>query len=137
MELFWGYGWFKGFKVSKSGKFWYSDSMDINELVLFKDDAGTNRVKMIARINENVHLYVMHPVYGENSILSLENNVWSNNVEEDNLKDLNNDVKGIFEDLNTLNNLADGTLDDLNNGIKGTFYDLDTLEDLNKEGPLI
>ena len=111
--------------------------MNINELVLLKDDGGTNRMKITTLINGNLHLYVMHPVYGENSILSLENNVWSNNVEEDNLKDLNNDVKGIFEDLNTLNNLADGTLDDLNNGIKGTFYDLDTLVDLNKEGPLI
>lgn len=44
---------------------WYYDAMDINELVLLKDDAGINRMKVIALINENVHLYVMHPVYGE------------------------------------------------------------------------
>lgn len=42
---------------------WYYDAMDINELVLLKDDARTNRMKLIASINGNMHLYVMHPVY--------------------------------------------------------------------------
>ncbi|XP_050887670.1 uncharacterized protein LOC127092818 [Lathyrus oleraceus] len=88
--------------------------MDINELVLLKDDAGINRMKLIALINGNVHLYVMRPVYGKESILSLENNVGPSSVEEDNLED--------------------DTLDDLNNGVKGTFDDFDTFEYLNNLG---
>lgn len=83
--------------------------MDINELVLLKDDAETNKMKFIALINGNVHLYVMHLVYREEPILSLENNVGTNGVEEDNLEDV--------------------TFDDLNNGVKGTFDDLGTFED--------
>lgn len=75
---------------------WYYGVMDINELVLLKDDAGINRMKLIALINGNVHLYVMYPVYGEDVIE--ENNVGPNGIEEDNLED--------------------GTLDDLNYGVK-------------------
>lgn len=51
--------------------------MDDNELLLLKDDARTNRMKMIALINGNAHLYVMHPIYGEEQILSLENSVYA------------------------------------------------------------
>ncbi|KAI5422128.1 hypothetical protein KIW84_045545 [Lathyrus oleraceus] len=92
----------------------YYYAMDINELVVLKGDAGTNRMKLIALINGNVHLYVMHPVNGKKSILSLENNVGSNGVEEDNLED--------------------DTLDDLKNGVKRTFDDFGTFEDLNNLG---
>lgn len=49
--------------------------------------------------------------YGEEQILSLENNVGSNDVEEDKLED--------------------DTLDDLNNVVIGTFDDLRTFIDLN------
>lgn len=62
---------------------WYYDAMDDNELVLLKDDAGTDRMKIIALINGNVHLYVIHPIYGKEQILSLENSVGPNGVEED------------------------------------------------------
>lgn len=67
--------------------------------------------QLIALINGNAHLYIMHQVYGEESILSLENNIGPNGVKEDNLE---GDV-----------------LDDLNNGVKRTFDDFDTFEDLN------
>lgn len=102
---FWSYlevlGELKDLGYSKVESLWYYDVMDDNELVLLKDDAGKNRMKIIALISGNVHLYVMHPVYGEEQILSLENNVGPNDVEEDKLKDdtldgLNNCVKGVL-----------------------------------------
>ncbi|KAI5386353.1 hypothetical protein KIW84_072760 [Lathyrus oleraceus] len=126
--------WFKGFRVPKVKSLWYHDAMDINELVLLKDDACINKMKLIALINGNVHLYVMHPIYGEEPIPSLENNVGPNDVEEDNLEDLNNGVKSNFEDLGTLKSLEDDTLDDLNNDVKGTFDDLGPFEELNNLG---
>ena len=60
---------------------WYYDAMKDNELVLLKDDARRNRMKLIPLINGNIHLYVIHPVYEEEQILSLENSVGSNGVE--------------------------------------------------------
>lgn len=98
--------------------------MDINELVLLKDGVGINRMKSIRLINENVHLYVMHTVYIEEPILSLESNVGPNEKDEEcAVRD-----KDSLEDLNSL---EDGNLDDLNNGVKFTFDDLDTFEDLS------
>ncbi|CAI8585559.1 unnamed protein product [Vicia faba] len=61
--------------------------MDDNELVMLQDDAGKNRMKMIALINRNVHLYVMHPVLGEEKILPIKNNVGPIGVEDDKLED--------------------------------------------------
>ncbi|KAI5427780.1 hypothetical protein KIW84_032983 [Lathyrus oleraceus] len=62
--------------------------------------------------------------YIEEPILSLENNVGSNEKDEEcEVRD-----KDGLEDLNSL---EDDNLDDLNNGIKGTFDDLGTFEDLN------
>ncbi|KAI5412440.1 hypothetical protein KIW84_057205 [Lathyrus oleraceus] len=104
----------KDLGYSKVESLWYYDAMDDNELVLLRDDAGTSRIKMIALINGNVDLYVMHPVYEEEQILSLENSVGSNGVEEDKLE-------------------CD-TLNDLNNGVKGTFDDFGTFDDLNNLG---
>ncbi|KAI5395619.1 hypothetical protein KIW84_061967 [Lathyrus oleraceus] len=115
---FWSYfemlGELKDLGYSKVRILWYYDAMEDNELVLLKDDTGINRTEMIALINGNVHLYFMHPIYGEEQILSLENSVGPNGVEEDKLED--------------------DTLDDLNNGVKGTFDDLGTFEDLNNLG---
>ncbi|KAI5446902.1 hypothetical protein KIW84_014665 [Lathyrus oleraceus] len=103
---------------------WYYDAMDINQLVLLKDDAGINRMKIITLITRNVNLYVKHPVYREKSILSLENNVGSNGKEEESeLRD-----KDSLEDFNTLKN---NKLDYLNNGVIGIFDDLGTFEYLN------
>ncbi|CAI8595626.1 unnamed protein product [Vicia faba] len=50
----------------------------------------------------------MHPVFGEDQILPLENNVGPNGAEDDNLEDSNNVVViGTFDCL--------GTIEDLNN----------------------
>ncbi|KAI5417934.1 hypothetical protein KIW84_042531 [Lathyrus oleraceus] len=107
-------GGLKDLGYPKMESLWYYDAMDINELVLLKDYAGTNITKLITLINENMRLYVMHPVYGKKPLPSLENNVGPNDVEEDNLKD--------------------DTLNDLNNGVNETFDDLGTFEDLNNLG---
>ncbi|CAI8585561.1 unnamed protein product [Vicia faba] len=69
--------------------------MDDNELVMLQDDAGINRMKMIALINRNVHLYVMHPVLGKEKILPIKNNVG-------NFNDL-----GTIEYFNNLGNKID------------------------------
>lgn len=58
-----------------------------------------------------MYIYI---VYREEQMLSLENNVGPNGVEEDKLED--------------------DTLDDLNNGIKGAFDYFGTFEDLNNLG---
>lgn len=41
---------------------WYHDAIDINEIVFLKDDMDTKRMKTIAVINGNMHLYVIHPL---------------------------------------------------------------------------
>ncbi|CAK8565422.1 unnamed protein product [Lathyrus sativus] len=116
---FWSYfkilGGLKNLGYPKVESLWYYHAMDDNELVMLQDDAGTNRMKTIAFINENVHLYVMHLVYEKEQILPLENNVGPNGVDDDILKDdmlneLNNCVKKTFDDLGTIeefNNLGD------------------------------
>ena len=73
-------GELKDLGYSKVESLWYYDAMDDNELVLLKDDAWTNRMKMIALINGNVHLYAMHPVNGKEQISSLENSTGLNGV---------------------------------------------------------
>ncbi|CAK8543317.1 unnamed protein product [Lathyrus sativus] len=109
---------------------WYYDAMDDNELVILQDDARTNRVKTIALINGNVHLYVMHPVYGEKQILPLENNTGPN-VENNVGPNIENNVgPTVLED----DSLEDDMLDELNNGVKGIFDDLGTIEELNNIG---
>ncbi|KAI5447300.1 hypothetical protein KIW84_014959 [Lathyrus oleraceus] len=79
---FWSYfevlGGLKNLGYSKVESLWYYDVMDDNELILLKYDDGTKRMKIIALINGNVHLYVMHPVYGKEQILSLENSLGPN-----------------------------------------------------------
>lgn len=55
---------------------WYYGVIDIDELVLLKDDIRTKRMKTIATINWFVQLYVIHPVGQpkiiDDSIISLE-----------------------------------------------------------------
>ncbi|CAK8538837.1 unnamed protein product [Lathyrus sativus] len=92
---FWSYfeilGGLKNLGYLKVESLWYYDAIDDNELVMLQGDAGENRMKTIALINGNVHLYVMHLVYGEEQILPLEtnvgpngeNNVGPNTVEDD------------------------------------------------------
>ncbi|CAI8584689.1 unnamed protein product [Vicia faba] len=116
---FWSYleilGGLKDLGYPKIDSLWYYDAMDDNELVMLQDNAGTNKMKTIALINRNVHLYVMHPVFGEEKVLPLENNVGTKGVEDD--------------------NLGDDMLDELNNNVVlGTFDDLGTIEDLNNIG---
>lgn len=57
----------------------YYDEMDINKVVLLKYDLGTKRMKTIAVMNENVQLYIIHPLLQpdiiEESILSLKYNI--------------------------------------------------------------
>lgn len=66
---------------------WCYDAIVVNDIVLFKDDRGTKRMKTIVVINGNVHLYIIHllsqPNIIEEPILSLEyNNVGPNEKEE-------------------------------------------------------
>ncbi|CAI8594158.1 unnamed protein product [Vicia faba] len=72
-------------------------------------------MKIIALINGNMHLYVIHPVLGEEKILPIENNVGPNGIEDDKLED--------------------DMLDELNNVVViGTFDDLGNIEDFNNLG---
>lgn len=96
---------------------WYYDVMDINELVLLKEDMGTKRNKTIVTINGFVHLYVIHLIEKleiiEKPILSLEYDVVTNGNEAEKYT------------LEATNNEKNDTFDDVN------------LTVLNKEGPLI
>lgn len=46
----------------KMDSMWYYDAIDINEIVLLKDEMEIKRMKTIAMINESVHLNVIHPL---------------------------------------------------------------------------
>lgn len=81
----------------------YYDSVNINDMVLLKDNLGTNRMKNIAVMIWNVHLYVIHPMSQPEiiNLLSLSfkcNVVGPNDNEEEYVAEPN--VVELDEDVN-------------------------------------
>ncbi|CAI8595625.1 unnamed protein product [Vicia faba] len=130
----------------KLDSLWCYDAMDDNELGLLQDAARTNRLKIIALITGNVHLYIMHPVFEEEKTLPLKNNACPNGVEDQNLEDLNNVIiigTGFrtIADLNNIGNKFDeggptGVEDSATVDQEGLFVEVNmdgTTERINKK----
>lgn len=85
--LLWSVKWFKRFRVSNCEELVYYDAMNISEMVLLKYDLGTSRLKNIALMIGNMHLYFIHTLSQHEIIeklsFSLEYNVVGSNDQEE------------------------------------------------------